>query len=43
MKFSLRGDHSTGHGAKVAVAMALIGDDGPTAELVGDTGAVYPW
>lgn len=30
-------------GAKVAVAMAMIGDDGPTAQFRGDTGAVYPW
>jgi NAD(P)-dependent dehydrogenase (short-subunit alcohol dehydrogenase family) len=30
-------------GAKVAVKMALIGDDGPTAEFRGDSGAVYPW
>lgn len=30
-------------GATVAVEMALIGDDGPTAEFRGDTGAVYPW
>ncbi|TFV57813.1 SDR family oxidoreductase [Mycobacterium sp. PS03-16] len=30
-------------GAKVAVAMATIGDDGPTAQFRGDTGAVYPW
>jgi NAD(P)-dependent dehydrogenase (short-subunit alcohol dehydrogenase family) len=30
-------------GAKVAVAMAMIGDDGPTAQFLGDTGTVYPW
>jgi NAD(P)-dependent dehydrogenase (short-subunit alcohol dehydrogenase family) len=30
-------------GAKVAVTMALIDDDGPTAQFVGDTGDVYPW
>lgn len=30
-------------GAEVAVAMALIGVDGPTAEFRADTGVVYPW
>jgi NAD(P)-dependent dehydrogenase (short-subunit alcohol dehydrogenase family) len=30
-------------GTEVTMAMALIGDDGPTAQFVGDTGAVYPW
>jgi NAD(P)-dependent dehydrogenase (short-subunit alcohol dehydrogenase family) len=30
-------------GAKVAVTMALIADDGPTAQFRGDTGAIYPW
>lgn len=30
-------------GAKVAVRMAMIGDDGPTAHFLGDTGAIYPW
>ena len=30
-------------GAAVAVTMALIGDDGPTAQFRGDTGDLYPW
>jgi NAD(P)-dependent dehydrogenase (short-subunit alcohol dehydrogenase family) len=30
-------------GAKVSVRMAMIDDDGPTAQFVGDTGAIYPW
>ena len=30
-------------GATVAVTMALIDDDGPTAEFRGDTGDLYPW
>jgi NAD(P)-dependent dehydrogenase (short-subunit alcohol dehydrogenase family) len=30
-------------GAKVAVRMAMIDDDGPTAQFLGDTGAIYPW
>lgn len=30
-------------GATVAVTMALIGDDGPTAQFRADTGASYPW
>jgi NAD(P)-dependent dehydrogenase (short-subunit alcohol dehydrogenase family) len=30
-------------GAKVAVGMAMIDDDGPTAAFLGDTGAIYPW
>jgi NAD(P)-dependent dehydrogenase (short-subunit alcohol dehydrogenase family) len=30
-------------GARVAVEMAMIGDDGPTAQFLGDTGAIYPW
>ncbi|WP_231743617.1 SDR family oxidoreductase [Mycobacterium sp. GA-2829] len=30
-------------GATVAVEMAMIGDDGPTAQFVGDTGDTYPW
>lgn len=30
-------------GAKVAVKLAMIDDDGPTAQFLGDTGAFYPW
>ncbi|MGE2712848.1 SDR family NAD(P)-dependent oxidoreductase [Mycolicibacterium litorale] len=30
-------------GAKVAVTMAMIDDNGPTAQFLGDTGAIYPW
>lgn len=30
-------------GAEVAVTMAMLSDDGPTAQFRGDTGAVYPW
>lgn len=30
-------------GAKVAVRMAMIDDDGPTAKFLGDTGTLYPW
>jgi NAD(P)-dependent dehydrogenase (short-subunit alcohol dehydrogenase family) len=30
-------------GATVAVAMALVGDDGPTGRFTGDTGEQYPW
>ncbi|MCF6388492.1 SDR family oxidoreductase [Mycobacterium sp. MBM] len=30
-------------GATVSVQMAMIDDDGPTAQFVGDTGAIYPW
>jgi hypothetical protein len=29
--------------ARVAVTMAVIGDDGPTAQFLGDTGTIYPW
>ncbi|MBO0677869.1 SDR family oxidoreductase [Mycolicibacterium sp. S2-37] len=30
-------------GARVAVKMAMIDDDGPTAQFLGDNGAIYPW
>jgi NAD(P)-dependent dehydrogenase (short-subunit alcohol dehydrogenase family) len=30
-------------GARVAVTMATIGNDGPTAQFLGDTGTIYPW
>lgn len=30
-------------GAGIAVTMALLGDDGPTAEFRGHDGALYPW
>lgn len=30
-------------GAQVVVATAMGGDDGATAQFLGDTGAVYPW
>lgn len=30
-------------GARVAVTMAMIGDDGPSGQFHSDTGVVYPW
>jgi hypothetical protein len=30
-------------GAKIAVELALIGDDGPSGEFINDSGARYPW
>jgi NAD(P)-dependent dehydrogenase (short-subunit alcohol dehydrogenase family) len=30
-------------GAKIAVELALIGDDGPSGEFVSDSGTRYPW
>ena len=30
-------------GAKIAVELALVGDDGPSGEFISDSGARYPW